>query len=236
MTVESIWSEWSEGSVGDCQDKKRTLTRTCLPGQNDVIGFDCPGEKIKEIDCEPNKYFETCNCDEAVGTTHWSCEPGKNLHPDDVCPDKVDDDCSHSCPVWAAWGDWTQYLPSCILEIDDNESVPYRIRERECKFSDGRPAMTNHDSGNCPFSDKIQLERLTTDNCTNSILESGISDDVFAEVQAAVDNRVNDIIDPKTVQISHLVRDCNCSTQETKDYIVMHYEKSDCNANDEVCK
>ena len=68
-------------------------------------------------------------------------------------------------PLWAAWGEWSEFVPECVADrndIDNPDVVPRRKRYRECKFRNGTLAAIDHESGNCPDADKI--ERQTDDN------------------------------------------------------------------------
>ena len=204
------WSGW-EGFVGDCVGNKRAVRRTCTSGK-DVPGLvdaeylgdqGCPGEDTKEMDCVPNVYSDTCSCEGSVGTLTWSCAPGENLHPEDVCEDKANEDCSYFCPLWTVWGEWTAFFPECVDELDvDNpdtifndldKHMPKRIRERECRFSDGTLAYANHESGNCPASDKAETERQTIDDytkCVSPFEDVEIDKEVQVETKVIVDFQV----------------------------------------------
>ena len=160
------WSEWGVGFVGDCLDNQRTLNRTCLPGKNTQVAQDCPGENNKKIDCIAIEYSETCTCNGSEGIRKWECEPGTNLHPNDICEVRKNEDCSDLCPVWTVWGQWSAFSPECVNEQDIYQpgAMPTRKRDRNCEFKNGTVANTNHESGNCPFSDKI--EKQTSNNYT----------------------------------------------------------------------
>ena len=186
------WSEWEE-VVGDCVENKRTVHRTCILGRDAALLVDaaylrdqnCPGEDAREIDCLPNVYSDTCSCDGSVGTLSWSCVAGENLHPEDICENKANEDCSNFCPVWTEWGEWTAVSPECIdIEDIDNffndfdKNIPTRTRERECRFSDGALAYVNHESGNCPASDKTEQQTLDV-LCPPPFEESEIEETVI---------------------------------------------------------
>ena len=165
----STWSEWSNGSVGDCIENFRTVERKCILGENSETDFNCSGNTTKVIDCVPNKYFDSCICNDSVGTLERTCIPGSDLHFDDICSEMPNEDCSDRCPVWTAWGSWTDFFPSCVDKLDKHNPekyMPKRIRERDCQFSNGTLVLANHESGNCPFSDKMETERQTLENYT----------------------------------------------------------------------
>jgi hypothetical protein len=68
--------------------------------------------------------------------------------------------------------------------------MPKRMRERECQFNDGKPAPTNHESGNCPFSDKIETQRQTLDNytkCVSPFENITIDEEIEIETKVIVD-------------------------------------------------
>ena len=167
--------------------------------------------------------YGSCSCEGSVGTLTWSCA-GEYLYSEDDCEVNPDEDCSDSCPVWTAWGEWTAYFPECVDELDmDNpdtifndleKHMPKRIRERECRFSDGTLAYANHESGNCPASDKAETQRQTIDNytkCVSPFEDVEIDEEVEVETKVIVDFQVeiyeewtSELKDPQSEEFTDL--------------------------------
>ena len=192
----STWSEWTADQVGDCVNNKRTVDRTCIPGQNSETG-PCPGDDTKEIDCVINYSYNDSNYDSYNYSYNDSNYDSYNYFYNDSTMTLVNIDCSDECPAWTTWGEWTAFFPSCVDELDKNNPdtifsdleiyMPKRIRERECQFSNGTTTPANHVRGNCPISEWVETERQTIENFTKceSAFE-GVEIDEETEIETKV--------------------------------------------------
>lgn len=83
---------------------------------------------------------------------------------------------------WGEWDDWSEWAPSCFddsstsIYKDTENYYPKRSRTRDCiktttenGENTNKTIAVNDDSGNCPFNEKIETEKLKENYTTGSV-------------------------------------------------------------------
>ena len=136
-------------------------------------------------------FTEECVCSaDNIGTITYNCDPGENLGDDDkTCDDTPADipgGCNNKCGFFGEWQAWSEYLPKCIDDKDDADTLfndlskhrPKRFRRRDCQYYGEDNVLTKilvaESHGRCLPEDMIETEFKTEDyqcEVTNSAFE-----------------------------------------------------------------